>query len=141
MFSFFKSKPKKPKALEVTDQSYNDLVVNSTQPILLDFWAPWCGPCKVLGPIIDELAQEYEGRAVIGKVNVDENPRLAQLYKVKSIPSIAVIHNQKLAQQSKGMIPKPNLEEIIDHYIALSEKQQLAENTPKEENQEVEDKG
>ena len=114
---FWKKKPKYPTT-QVTDDNFNELVVNSEVPVLLDFYADWCGPCKVLGPIIDELAEEYEGRALVAKVNTEVNPKLSYHFKIKSIPTIMFVHKGHLVERFQGLIPKPNLEEILDAYIA-----------------------
>lgn len=90
-------------------------------PVLLDFYAHWCGPCKILGPIIDELAEEYDGRALVAKVNTETNPQLIQHFKIKSIPTIMFVHKGQITERYQGLIPKPNLEEILDEYIADSE--------------------
>lgn len=124
---FWKKKPKY-QTTQVTDTNFNELVVQSDIPVLLDFYASWCGPCKVLGPIIDELAQEYEGKALVAKVNTEVNPQLSQHFKIKSIPTIMFIHKGELVERFQGLIPKPNLEEILDAYIEDS-------NTTTDENQ------
>ncbi len=113
---FWKKKPKF-QTPQVTDANFNDLVVNSKVPVLLDFYADWCGPCKVLGPIIDELASEYQGKALVAKVNTEINPLLSQQFKIKSIPTLIVIHQGNLVERFQGLIPKPNLEEILNDYI------------------------
>jgi len=115
---FFKKKKETIKAVHITDDTFNDLVENTKLPILLDFWAPWCGPCRIVGPIIDELADEYQGRAMIAKVNVDQNPQLSAYFKVKSIPTLMFIKNKELRDRHSGMVPKPNLEEMLDILIA-----------------------
>jgi thioredoxin 1 len=115
---FWKKKPKF-ETLQVTDDNFNELVGSSKIPVLLDFYADWCGPCKVLGPIIDELAEEYQGRALVAKVNTEVNPNLSQYFKIKSIPTMMIIHQGKMMERFQGLIPKPNLEEILDEYIAM----------------------
>lgn len=111
---------KKPEVLpvDVNDQNFNDIVTNADVPVLVDFYAPWCGPCKVLGPIITEIATEYEGKAVIAKVNVDQNPQLSAHFKVKSIPTIMFFNKGRFQEKFNGLIPKPNIEEILNMYIA-----------------------
>lgn len=123
---FWKRKPKKPKfqATQVTDDTFNELVAKSEVPVLLDFYADWCGPCKILGPIINEMAEEYEGRALVAKINTELNPKLSQHFKVRSIPMILFVHKGKVVERFQGLVPKPNLEEILDAYIALPEEEE-----------------
>ena len=113
---FWKRKPKY-QTTQVTDSNFNEIVMKSEVPVLLDFYADWCGPCKVLGPVIDELAQEYEGRALVAKVNTEINPALSQHFKIKSIPTMMFINKGELVERYSGLIPKPNIEEILDEYI------------------------
>ena len=114
---FWKKKPKY-QTTHITDDSYNEIVMKAEVPVLLDFYAEWCGPCKILGPIIDELAEEYDGRALVAKVNTEVNPKLSQHFKIKSIPTILFINNGLLVERFSGLIPKPNLAEILDEYIS-----------------------
>lgn len=111
---------KKPEVLpvDVTDHTFNDIIPNAEVPVLLDFYAPWCGPCKVLGPILTEIATEYEGKAIIAKVNIDQNPQLTAHFKVKSIPTIMFFDKGRFQEKFNGLIPKPNIEEILDMYIS-----------------------
>ena len=113
---FWKRKPKY-QITYVTDDNFHELVESVDTPVLLDFYADWCGPCKVLSPIIEELAEEYDGRALVAKVNTELNPKLSQHFKIKSIPTMMIFTFGKMQEQFKGLIPKPNLEEIIDEYI------------------------
>jgi len=110
---------KKPKyqTTQVTDANFNDIVSKSKLPVLIDFYADWCGPCKIIGPIIDELAEEYEGKALVVKVNTEVNPGLSQYFKIKSIPSLMIVNRGALKERFQGLIPKPNLEEILNEYI------------------------
>ncbi|NBB75549.1 MAG: thioredoxin [Bacteroidetes bacterium] len=95
--------------LTFTDDSFSDDVLNADQPVLVDFWAPWCGPCRALTPTISALAEEFEGRAKVGKVNVDENPETAVEYGVRSIPTLLIIHNGEVVDQTMGVVPKEQL--------------------------------
>lgn len=114
----FWNKKEKHKALQISDANFNELVSQSEVPVLLDFYADWCGPCKMLGPIIDELSKEYEGKALVAKVNTEQNPGLSQHFKIKSIPALFIINKGAVQERFQGVIPKPNLEEILDEYIA-----------------------
>ncbi len=113
------SRDKKPAVLPtvLTDENFNAIIESTEIPVLLDFWGPGCGPCNVLGPIIDELAGEYDGRALIGKINVHQNPKLSFHFKIKSVPTLMVIHKGELQERFQGLVPKPNLEEILEEYI------------------------
>ena len=93
-------------AVEITDANFEEVVLNSKLPVLVDFWAEWCGPCRMVGPIVDELYAEYEGKAIIGKVNVDENPGVSGSFGVRNIPTILFIKNGEVADKSVGAVPK-----------------------------------
>lgn len=99
--------------LKITKENFEQEVVNSELPVMLDFWASWCGPCRMLGPVIAELAEDYEGKAKIGKVNVDEEPELAAQFQVASIPTVVVIKNGKITGTSVGVRPKNQLAEML----------------------------
>lgn len=99
--------------ITITKDNFEQEVVNSTQPVLVDFWASWCGPCKMLSPVISELAEEYEGKVKVGKVNVDEEPELAATFKVASVPTVVLFKDGEIAETSVGYRPKQQLEEMI----------------------------
>jgi thioredoxin 1 len=102
------------KALEFTDSNFQSEVLESPVPVLVDFWAPWCGPCRMIGPVIEELSVENTGSFKVGKVNVDDNNRLAMTYNVASIPTIMIFSGGRLVQQMMGVQPKARLQQALD---------------------------
>ena len=87
-------------ALEITDSNFEELVLKSDKPVMVDFWAEWCGPCRMVGPVVEELAKDYQGKAVIGKVNVDNNAGISMKYGIRSIPTILFFKNGELVDRS-----------------------------------------
>lgn len=104
--------------LTFTEQNFHSQVLQHDQPVLVDFWAPWCGPCRTMNPIISELASEWEGKVTIGKVNVDQQPQLAAEYRIQSIPTFLILHNGQLKETLVGAIPKKLL---IEKFQAVLE--------------------
>lgn len=105
------------KAVQQIGDADFDNVLNGGKPLFVDFWAPWCGPCRIVGPIIEELAPTYEGKAVIAKLNVDDNPMVAQRYGVTSIPTLMMFKDGKLVDRMVGAAPKGALQQFIDRNL------------------------
>lgn len=103
--------------VEITDGNFED-VIASDQPILVDFWAEWCGPCKMIGPVVKELAEDYDGKAVIAKVNVDENPAVAAKFGIRSIPTLLVFKGGEIVDKQIGAVPKGVLAQKLDAQLA-----------------------
>ena len=103
-------------ALEITDATFQETVLNSDKPVV-DFWAAWCGPCRMVGPVIDELSTDYEGKAVVGKMDVDANQEFAAKYGVRNIPTVLVFHKGELVGRQVGVAPKATYAEAIDKLL------------------------
>lgn len=103
--------------LQLQDSTFEQEVIKSAQPVLVDLWAPWCGPCRALSPIIEELAKEYAGKVKVAKLNTDENAETAMRYKVSAIPTLLFFKNGKLAEQMVGAQPKARIKQVLDSLL------------------------
>ena len=104
-------------ALEITDSNFEETVLNSDKPVLVDFWAAWCGPCRMVGPIIDEISDEYDGKAVVGKVDIDSNQQYAAQFGVRNIPTVLVFKNGELVDRKVGVSSKNDYAQALDSLI------------------------
>jgi thioredoxin 1 len=100
------------KTIELNDSNF-DQIIASDKPVLVDFWAEWCGPCKMIGPVVEELAGDYEGKAVVGKLNVDENPQTAAKFGIRSIPTLLVFKGGQIVDKQIGAVPKSVLNQKL----------------------------
>ncbi|QXU42565.1 thioredoxin [Pedobacter sp. D749] len=105
-------------ALEITDANFEELVLKSDKPVLVDFWAEWCGPCRMVGPVVEEIAKEYDGRAVVGKVNVDNNPQISMQFGIRNIPALLYFKDGQVVDKQVGAVPKSVLAEKLNKQIA-----------------------
>jgi len=105
------------KTIELTDANF-DQVITTEKPVLVDFWAEWCGPCKMIGPVVEELAGDYEGKAVVAKLNVDENPQTAAKFGIRSIPTLLVFKGGQIVDKQVGAVPKSVLNQKLAAQVA-----------------------
>lgn len=105
-------------AVEITDANFEELVLKSDKPVLVDFWAEWCGPCRMVGPIVEELAGDYDGKAIVGKVNVDENRAISEKFGIRNIPTLLVFKNGEIVDKQIGVAPKKVLAGKLDAQMA-----------------------
>lgn len=103
--------------INVTDESFETSIVKSVLPVVVDFWAPWCGPCKMVSPILEKFAQEYAGKLIIAKVNTDENPQWAGQFGVQGIPTMLFFSQGKMVHQQVGAVPEPYLRDMVDTFL------------------------
>jgi len=100
--------------LQLSDANFDGEVIQSEQPVLVDFWAPWCGPCRMLGPLVEELSNEYQGKVKVGKLNTDDNAQVATRYRISAIPTLLFFKGGKVADQLVGVHPKPEIKKRLD---------------------------
>lgn len=105
--------------IHVTDAAFEKSVLESSLPVIVDFWAPWCGPCKMVAPTLDKIAKEYAGKLVVAKVNTDENSEYAMQYGVQGIPTMLLIYNGKVVNRQVGALPEPMLRDLVDQFLEV----------------------
>ena len=106
--------------IELTDANFDLEVLKSDKPVLIDFWAVWCGPCKMIAPVVEEIAKEYDGKLKVGKLDVDNNPEVSMKFGIRSIPTLMVFKGGKVVEQIIGAVPKRNLVEKVLPHIAVN---------------------
>jgi thioredoxin 1 len=104
---------KEESLIHVTDNTFEQEVIKSEKPVLVDFWAPWCGPCRAIGPVVEDLAEAYKDRIKVAKLNIDDNPKTATVYGVMSIPTLILYKDGKALDKVVGLVPKDRLEELM----------------------------
>jgi thioredoxin 1 len=109
--------------INVNDNAFEKTVLESPLPVIVDFWAPWCGPCRMVGPILEKIAKEYSGKLLIAKVNTDENPEWATKYGVQGIPTMLLISGGKIVHRQVGALPEPNLKDLIEQFMDVIKEQ------------------
>lgn len=108
--------------IHVTDAAFEKSVLQSDLPVIVDFWAPWCGPCRMVAPTLDKLAKEYEGKLLVAKVNTDENPQWAQQYGVQGIPTMLFVAGGKVVHRQVGALPEPMLRDAVSQFLEVVQK-------------------
>jgi len=106
--------------IHVTDAAFEKTVLQSTIPTIVDFWAPWCGPCRMVAPVLDKLAKEYAGKLLVAKVNTDDNPEWAQRYNVQGIPTMLFVANGKIIHRQTGALPEPMLRDVVSQFMEVA---------------------
>ncbi|MDO9122675.1 MAG: thioredoxin [Anaerolineaceae bacterium] len=106
--------------IHVTDEAFDKTVMQSPIPVIVDFWAPWCGPCKAVGPMLDRIAKDYEGKLIVAKVNTDENPQNAMKNEVQGIPTMLFVAKGKVVHRQVGALPEANLRTAVDQFLELA---------------------
>jgi thioredoxin 1 len=108
------------KPIEITDANFDREVLQADRPVLIDFWAVWCGPCKMVAPVVEEIASEYDGKLKVGKLDVDNNPEVSMKFGIRSIPTLMVFKGGKVVEQIIGAVPKRNLLAKVTPHIAVN---------------------
>jgi thioredoxin 1 len=103
--------------IELNEENFDKEVIKSSQPVMVDFWAPWCGPCRMMSPVVEELATKYSGKAKIGKLNTDDNPNIASEYQISAIPTLLFFKDGKVVKEIVGVQPKEEISKILDSLI------------------------
>jgi thioredoxin 1 len=106
--------------INVTDEAFEKTVIDSEMPVIVDFWAPWCGPCKMVGPILDKIAKEFAGKVIVAKVNTDNDSEWANKYGVQGIPTMLFMANGKVIHQQVGALPEPMLRTVLDQFLSVA---------------------
>ena len=106
--------------INVTDEAFENTVIDSEIPVIVDFWAPWCGPCKMVGPILDKVAKEFAGKVIVAKVNTDNDSEWANKYGVQGIPTMLFMANGKVIHQQVGALPEPMLRTVLDQFLSVA---------------------
>ena len=109
--------------ITITDEEFEAQVLEAELPVVVDFWAPWCGPCKMVGPILEKLAEEYAGKVLVAKVNTDENQQYAQQYGVQGIPTMIFLNQGQLVHSQVGALPENVLKDLFEQFISIAEKE------------------
>lgn len=105
-------------AITITDNNFDEIVMKSDKPVLVDFWAEWCGPCRMVGPIVEELSKEFDGKAIIGKLDVDNNPNVSMQFGIRNIPTLLIFKNGQVVDKQVGVAPKAVLAQKINAHLS-----------------------